>query len=184
MFVASSILPNAAVLSSFTLAIAFSFSAGVNAALLLIAVIWSVALLFTASIAGCLSNFTTLSTGIVSLEPSLYVTSNLSPFWTSVSTTFAATALSTAVPFLSSKFLSSFFLEYSKGIFSLIFSNSAAGILTVSVTTILLASSNSLISYFFVWDFNTIENEPGSVAYELLVALLTIILPSVSVAVA
>ena len=92
--------------------------------------------------------------------------------------------MSTAVPFLSSKFLSSFFLEYSKGIFSLIFSNSADGILAVSVTTNLLASSNSLISYFFVWDFNTIENEPGSVAYELLVALLTIILPSVSVAVA
>ena len=44
--------------------------------------------------------------------------------------------------------------------------------------------SGFLISYFAVWAFKTILNEPGSFAYEDPVAVLLMYAPSVSVAVA
>ena len=44
--------------------------------------------------------------------------------------------------------------------------------------------SGVLMSYFAVWAFSLIVNEPGSFAYESLVAILESSLPSVSVAVA
>ena len=181
-FVASSILSNAACLSSLTLALAFSFSAGDKAGLSLIALILLSASVVTASIAGCLSNLATLSTGIVSLEPSLYVTTNLSPSCFTVSTAFLTLSAETASSLL--MFLSLFFLEYSNWRFSLILSNSACGILALSVITTFSASVNSLTSYLAVWAFKTILNPPGSFEYDEPVALLKIFLPSLSVAVA
>ena len=77
----------------------------------MIALILLSASVVTASIAGCLSNLATLSTGIVSLEPSLYVTTNLSPSCFTVSTAFLTLAAETASSLL--MFLSLFFLEYS-----------------------------------------------------------------------
>ena len=181
-FVASSILSKAACLASFTLLMAASFSACVNTLLSLIALICSVALSFTVLIAGALSNFTTLSKAIVSLEPSLYVTTKFVPSWATASTAFP-TFLGVTSAVLS-MFLSLFFLENSNWRFFLTVAKSSLVRLAVFVTTILFASSNALTSYLAVWAFSLIVNAPGSVAYELLVALLKIFLPSVSVAVA
>ncbi len=64
---------NAFSLSAFTLAIAacFSSSVALGSVLALISAILSSAALFTASIAGCLSSFTTLVKGTLSVDPSL-----------------------------------------------------------------------------------------------------------------
>ncbi len=68
---ASLIAVNAFSLSAFTLAIAAAFSSSVAFGVELIAAIFSVAAVFTASIAGCLSSFTTSVRVNLSVEPSL-----------------------------------------------------------------------------------------------------------------
>ena len=71
---ASLIAVNAFSLSAFTLAIAAAFSSSVAFGVELIAAIFSVAAVFTASIAGCLSKLTNSDNLRLSVEPSLYVT--------------------------------------------------------------------------------------------------------------
>ena len=85
---------------------------------------------------------------------------------------------------MSAKFLSLLSLEYSILTLALIFSNSASVTLLASATATLSASAGLVISYLAVWAFSLIVNEPGSVAYELEVAVFSINAPSVSVAVA
>ena len=77
--VASLIAVKAAVLSAFTLAIAAAFSSSVAFGVALMAAIFSVAAVFTASIAGCLSSLVKSVNGLTSLEPSLYVATMLLP---------------------------------------------------------------------------------------------------------
>ena len=69
--VASLIAVKAAVLSAFTLATAAAFSSSVAFGVALIAAIFSVAAVFTASIAGCLSNLVNSANDFLSTEPSL-----------------------------------------------------------------------------------------------------------------
>ena len=146
--VASLIAVNAFSLSAFTLATAAAFSSSVAFGVALIAAIFSVAAVFTASIAGCLSNLVKSVNGLTSLEPSLYVTTKLLPSFVIVSILESLSV--TSCPRLDSKFLSSFVLENSILIFSLIALNSSSVTAVGSATATLSDSSKSLISYFAV----------------------------------
>ena len=156
LFVASSILPNAAVLSSFTLAIALSFSACDKLALSVIALILLSASVVTASIAGCLSKVTNSDNGLVSFEPSVYVTTrfSLSSF---VTEAILASLSVTGASF--EMFASSLFWLYSICSFSLILANSSSVTLAGSVTTTF--SVGVLISYLSVWDLTMNSTYPG-----------------------
>ena len=99
----------------------------------MIAAIFSVAAVFTASIAGCLSKVTNSDNGFLSVESSVYVTTRF-PLASFVTDLILASLSSTFVPFLSAKFASSLSLLYSSFNFSLIFSSSASVILAGSVT--------------------------------------------------
>ena len=130
---ASLIATNALSLSAFTLAIAAAFSSSVAFGVLLISAILSSAALLTALIAGCLSKLTNSDKALLSVEPSLYVTTRFP--WSSFVTDLILESLSsTFVPFLSAKFASSLLLEYSSFSFSLIFSKSASVTLLGSTT--------------------------------------------------
>ena len=186
--VASLIAVKAAVLSAFTLAIAAAFSSSVAFGVALMAAIFSVAAVFTASIAGCLSSLVKSVNGLTSLEPSLYVATMLLPSLVIVATLLSV--LSTASPRLDSRFLSSLVLEYSN--FALILANSSSVTAVGSATATLSASVGVTISYFLACAFNTNVTAPGSVRYVpttsplflFFTALLAISAPSVSVAVA
>ena len=138
--------------------------------------------MFTASIAGCLSNLVKSVNGLTSLEPSLYVTTKLLPSFVIVSILESLSI--TSCPRLDSKFLSSFVLENSILTFSLIELNSSSVTAAGSATATLSASATSEISYLLACDFNTNVNAPGSLAYEFPFAPLAIFPPSISVDVA
>ena len=138
--------------------------------------------MFTASIAGCLSNLVKSVNGLTSLEPSLYVTTKLLPSFVIVSILESLSV--TSCPRLDSKFLSSFVLENSILTFSLIELNSSSVTAVGSATATLSASATSEISYLLACDFNTNVNAPGSLAYVPDEAPFSIIALSVSVAVA
>ena len=89
----------------------------------------------TASIAGCLSRVTNSDNDLVSLDPSVYVTTRfpLASFSTDLILVLASSA-SKALPFFSAKLASSLRLEYSICNFSLILSNSSCVTLAGSVT--------------------------------------------------
>ena len=157
--VASLMAVNAFSLSAFTLAIAAAFSSSVAFGVALIAAIFSVAAVFTASIAGCLSNLVKSDNGLTSLEPSLYVATILLPSLVIVA--ILLSVLSTFSPRLDSKFLSSFVLEYSNC--ALILANSSSVTAVGSATATLSASVGVTISYFLACAFNTNVTAPGSV---------------------
>ena len=117
---------------------------------------------------------------MLSLEPSLYVTTTLFPSLVMLS--IRLSWFSTSVPFLSARFLSGFSVEYWILIFFLISLNSASVTLLASTTGTFV--SGALMSYFLVCAFNTRVNAPGSVAYEFPTAVFSIIASSRSVAVA
>ena len=145
---ASLIATNALSLSAFTLAIAAAFSSSVAFGVLLISAILSSAALLTALIAGCLSKLTNSDKALLSVEPSLYVTTRFP--WSSFVTDLILESLSsTFLPFLSAKFASSLLLEYSSFSFSLIFSKSASVTLLGSTTATF--SVGVAISYLDVW---------------------------------
>ena len=129
--VAPLIAVNAFSLSAFTLAIAAAFSSSVAFGVELIAAIFSVAAVFTASIAGCLSKVTKSDNGFVSVEPSLYVTTRF-PALSFVNDLILESLSVTGESF--EIFASSFFLLYSSCSFSLILSKSASVTLAGSVT--------------------------------------------------
>ena len=113
----------------------------------MIAAIFSVAAVFTASIAGCLSKLTNSDNLRLSVEPSLYVTTRFP--WSSFVTDWILESLSsTFLPFLSAKFASLLLLEYSSFSFSLIFSKSASVTLLGSTTATF--SVGAVISYLDV----------------------------------
>ena len=95
-------------LSAFTLSIAACFSSSVAFGVLLISSILASAAFSTASIAGCLSRVTNSDNDLVSLDPSVYVTTRfpLASFSTDLILVLASSA-STALPFLSAKLASS-----------------------------------------------------------------------------
>ena len=180
---ASLIAVNAFSLSAFTLATAAAFSSSVAFGVELIAEIFSVAAVFTASIAGCLSKVTNSDNGFLSVDPSVYVTTNSLLAFLVIDWIFVSW-LSTDWPRLLNKFLSGFVVEYSSFTFSLIFSNSLSVTAEGFSTLTLSASVGAFTSYFLVCAFNTRVNAPGSVAYEFPTAVFSIIASSRSVAVA
>ena len=145
MFVASLILSKAACFPAFTLAIAASFSACDKLALSVIALILLLASVVTASIAGCLSKVTNSDNGLVSFEPSVYVTTRF-PSASFVTEAILASLSVTGASF--EIFASSLFLLCSSCNFSLILANSASVTLAGSVTATF--SVGALISYLSV----------------------------------
>ena len=103
-----------------------------------------------------------LDLSILSVDPSLYVTTSLLASAVSCFTSLISGVESvTLSPFLSAKRASLLVLEYSRLILFLIFSSSASVILLGFATEIFAVGSAT--SYFAVCAFNVIVKAPGSV---------------------
>ncbi len=138
---------NAFSLSAFTLAIAACFSSSVvlGSVIALISAILSSAALFTASIAGCLSRVTNSDNGLLSVDPSVYVTTRF-PLASFVNDLILESLSVTGESF--EIFASSLFLLYSSCSFSLILAKSSSVTLAGSATATF--SVGAAISYLDV----------------------------------
>ena len=132
-------------LSAFTFAIAAVFSASVAFGVLLIAAIWASAAFSTASIAGCLSRVTNSDNGLLSVDPSVYVTTRF-PSASFVNDLILESLSVTGESF--EIFASSLFLLYSSCSFSLILAKSSSVTLAGSATATF--SVGAAISYLDV----------------------------------
>ena len=102
--------------------------------------------------------FTNSDNGLVSFEPSVYVTTRF-PLSSFVTEVILASLSATVLPFLSAKLASSFVWEYSSCNFSLILAKSSSVTLAGSATVTF--SVGAAISYLVVWFLTINWTYPG-----------------------